>query len=148
MKKLLLLLLSVMVFSCGKETAAKKPAHLLTEGQMENILYDVSIMQAIRSFQPQVLDSNGVDVEHYIYKKYKIDSLTYVQNNTWYASDPEQFEKLLDKVAERIKKEKTKADKLKDKGAAKTKKPKLSNPAMKAKQDSLRKVVLNRNRHQ
>jgi len=141
MKKLLLLLLSVMVFSCGKETGAvEKPARLLKEDEMENILYDLTMIQAIRSFQPQVLDNNKVDAQHYIYRKYKIDSLTFAQNNDWYANDPELYNNMLVKVNERINKEKTAINKAVKKDSVSVKK----SPVTPAKKDSLKKVVLNR----
>ena len=140
MKKLLLLLLSVMAFSCGKENAVEKPARLLKEDEMENILYDLTMIQAIRSFQPQVLDNNKVDVQHYIYRKYKIDSLTFAQNNDWYANDPEVYKNMLDKVDARINKEKTAISKAVKKDSVKVNKSQLPP----AKKDSLKKVVLNR----
>jgi len=150
MKKLLLLIVSIVMFSCGKETAAEKPARLLSQQDMENILYDVTIMQAVRSYQPQVLDTNKVDIQHYVYKKYKIDSLTYAQNNIWYAAHVEKYAAMLDNVAIRVQKEKDavtkKIDKEKKKDAVKVSPSPVS--ANIAKKDSLRKVVLGRTQRQ
>jgi len=140
MKKLLLLLLSVMAFSCGKENAVEKPKQVLSESEMENILYDLTMIQSIRSFQPQVLDNNKVDVQHYIYRKYKIDSLTFAQNNEWYANNPEIYISILEKLDARIKKEKTAINKATKKDSVSVKK----SPVTPAKKDSLKKVVLNR----
>jgi len=104
MKKLLLIFLSFFVLSCSKNTAPK-PEHLIEKEQMADILYDIALLQSIKSFQPAALDTNNVKPHVYIYKKYKIDSLTLAQNHTYYASDIEGYEKLEKEVADRIQKE-------------------------------------------
>lgn len=73
---------------------------------MVDILYDIALLQSIKSFQPTVLDTNNVNAHTYIYKKYKIDSLTLVQNHTYYASDIEGYEKIENEVSDRLKKNK------------------------------------------
>ena len=105
MKKLAIILLSALAVSCNND-AAPKPEHLLSEKQMENIFYDITLLQSIRSSTPNVLDDNSVDVQHYIYKKYKIDSLTFAQNHSYYASDLEIYQKMQLKVSERLSKAK------------------------------------------
>ena len=111
MKKLVFIFLALLVLSC-KEELAPKPEHLLTEGDMVNILYDISILQSIKSFQPAVLDSNRVNPRTYIYSKYKIDSLIFAQNHTYYASNLEEYDKIQARVKERLK---ANTDKLKPK---------------------------------
>ena len=101
MKKLLFIVLSVLVLSCDSHTAPK-PKYLLDKDEMVNVLYDIALLQSIKSFQPAVLDTNNVDAHTYIYKKYKIDSLTFVQNHAYYASDIEDYEKMEKKVSDRI----------------------------------------------
>lgn len=105
MKKLAIILLSALAVSCNND-AAPKPEHLLNEKEMENIFYDLTLLQSIKSSLPKVLDDNKVDVKNYIYKKYKIDSLTFAQNHTYYASDLEKYQKMQQKVSERLNKAK------------------------------------------
>jgi len=101
MKKLLLIVLSVLALSCDNHTAPK-PEHLLAKDELVNVLYDIALLQSIKSFQPAVLDTNNVNAHTYIYKKYKIDSLTFAQNHTYYASDIEDYEKIEKEVSNRI----------------------------------------------
>lgn len=108
MKKLACIFVSLLLFSCG-EQAAEKPKNLLPEDKMVDMLYDITMLQAINSFKPQVLDSNKVEAKNYIYKKYKTDSLTFTQSHSYYASDLETYEKMQEKVNERIEKDKVKA---------------------------------------
>jgi len=89
---------------------------------MVDILYDIALLQSIKSFQPAVLDTNNVHAHIYIYKKYKIDSLTLAQNHTYYASDIEEYEKMENKVSERIKQQRDALTPKKDSIAKKTSK--------------------------
>lgn len=144
MKSIALLLVSIILFSCGKETA-EKPKRLLSENEMVEIFYDLSLIQAIKSYQPQALDDNGVDSKNYIYKKYKIDSLTFSQNNKYYAQDLEQYEKIQQRVTEKIKKQKELLMPKKDS----LHRPVTDVPGAQAKRDSVQKGLLNmRKRHQ
>ena len=107
MKKLIVLSLSMLLFACGSNEL-EKPDPLLNEKQMENILYDVSLLQAVKSISPSVLDSNKVDPKNYIYKKYDIDSVTFAKNHTYYAANLEQYEKIQKRIVERLKQNKEK----------------------------------------
>ncbi|TRW21890.1 DUF4296 domain-containing protein [Flavobacterium zepuense] len=106
MKKLVyILLLALVAVGCGDETAPK-PDHLLKEGEMVDILYDISLLQAIKSFTPNSLSDNNVNPQTYIYKKYKIDSLTFAQNHLYYASNLEEYQKIQKKVVDKLQKNK------------------------------------------
>ena len=107
--KRVVLILFIMLFSCGKEEAVPKPEKLLSESEMENIIYDLALLQAIKSTNPQVLTENNIDAKKYIYKKYSTDSLTYNQNHRYYASQLDVYEKIQNRVIERLNKQKTPA---------------------------------------
>lgn len=106
MKKLVYILFLVLVaVGCGGETAPK-PDRLLNEGEMVDILYDISLLQAIKSFTPQSLTDHNVNPQTYIYKKYKIDSVTFAQNHLYYASNLTEYQKIQKKVTDRLQKNK------------------------------------------
>lgn len=108
MKKLVIIL-AVFFFSCG-DKKAPEPERLLSEEQMENILYDLAVLQTMSSITPQEVQKNGVNVQTYIYNKYDIDSLTLVQNQKYYTFDIEQYQKLHNRVLERLKNERSPMD--------------------------------------
>jgi Domain of unknown function (DUF4296) len=115
MKKTALIIISALVLAaCG---GPEKPEKLLEKGQMENIMYDISLLQAIRSFAPQKLTDNNVDASTYIFKKYKIDSLTLAQNQMYYAQDLKTYSEMQKSVSERLKaaREKATGKKVQDK---------------------------------
>lgn len=125
MKKLVFILLSALAISCGNETV-QKPEHLLSEDEMVDILYDVSLLQSLKSYRPQILDSNNVDPRTYIYKKYKIDSTTFSQNHNWYAHDLENYEKIQKRLVTRLERQQEKLAPKKSSTAPSTK----NNPAV------------------
>jgi hypothetical protein len=109
MKKLAAIVVLLLCIGCG-EKPVEKPERLLDKKEMVNILYDLSILQAVNSYQQKILDDNKIDPKTYIYKKYKIDSLTFAQNDKYYASQLEEYEDIHKKVAERLKADKAAYD--------------------------------------
>ena len=91
------------------------------------------------------LENNGVDGKNYVYKKYKIDSLTFAQNNKWYAGNLDQYQKIQERVTERLKKQKELLMPKKD--SLKTL-PVTDVPGAQAKRDSVQKVLLNKRKLQ
>ncbi len=90
-----------LLVSCEK-TTVKKPDNLIKEDIMVDIIYDLSLLEAIKSQKPAVLDSNSVNSKTYIYEKYKIDSLQFAKSDQYYASDIPNYKKMYDKVTKRI----------------------------------------------
>jgi hypothetical protein len=109
MKKTLSLALLVLVFSC-KPSTVKRPDNLIGESQMVDMLYDLALLEAIRTQQPVKLEAQGLTPDTYIYKKYKVDSLQFAQSNQYYAADIEKYKKLYDRVEERLQKNKKTVD--------------------------------------
>lgn len=101
MKKIIYLSLVLGIFACS-DNPVKKPKNLLDEETMENILFDVAILQAAKANSPEVLQANNIDSKDFIYKKYKIDSATYHQNNRYYAGDVRKHKHMHKRVLERI----------------------------------------------
>ncbi len=85
---------------CGN--AVEKPDNLIPEDKMVNIIYDLSLLEAMRSQKPAALEQNQINPNKYIYGKYKIDSLQFVKSNEYYASDLKHYKELYEKVAEKL----------------------------------------------
>lgn len=97
--------------SCGQK-AIEKPDNLIEKEKMDDIIYDLTLLQAMRGGYQATLDSNKVDVANYIYKKYKIDSLQFANSNRYYASDVAAYNRIFNRVNERLIANKVKADTL------------------------------------
>ncbi|QEE49064.1 DUF4296 domain-containing protein [Flavobacterium alkalisoli] len=111
MKKFTVILFALVVLAaCNK--GPEKPQNFIEEDKMEDILYDVALLQSMSSFAPGVLHDNDITVNDYLYKKYDMDSLTFTENHTYYASDFERYQKLMERVTDRLRAEKTEVDTL------------------------------------
>lgn len=101
--------IAILAFWGCKEDIVKPPKHLIERSQMIDIMYDLSLLEAIKYQNPAVLDSNQIRPKQYIYTKYKIDSLQLAQNNVYYASDYMNYKIMFDEVVKRIENDKKKA---------------------------------------
>lgn len=127
MKKYFLLLSGFFIlFSC-EEKIIDKPDNLIEKDVMVDVMYDLALIQALRGSNNQAtLDSNGIDATTYVYKKYKIDSLQFAQSNRYYASDVKSYNRMFNRVNQRIVDNKAVADSLEKKqNASKEKVKKL-----------------------
>ncbi|UWY28898.1 DUF4296 domain-containing protein [Flavobacterium sp. TR2] len=148
---LLVLFLSV---SCKKEVV-KQPAKLIEKEKMIDIMYDLSLLEAMRYQKPLSLDSIDNNPTRFVLKKYKVDSLQFAQSNIYYASDYESYKDMFDAVNKRISVNQRAADslaKIDEKKAAKEAKNKaktaskdsVQKPAPKINIDSIREAHRNR----
>lgn len=112
MKSKYLILFFLLFFLSCKNDGVKKPSKLIEEEKMVDILYDISILDALKSSNPRVLDENNIDSQTYIYKKYAIDSIQFVENTAFYASDLKKYKKIYETVEKRIEENKKVADSL------------------------------------
>jgi len=107
-KKWFLFGLIVLFLGCNSNSV-EKPKNLIGKDKMVAILYDISLLEAIKNqnINGGITTKMGYD---YIYKKYKIDSLQFSNSNKYYASDIEEYKKMFEKVKEKLSAETLKID--------------------------------------
>lgn len=109
MKKIIVLFFCIfLTFSCNN-SVVEKPDNLIDKDTMIDILYDISLLEAIKNQNINGGISSKSSNE-YIYRKYKVDSVQLVKSNKYYASNLEEYKKMFDKVKERLNKETLKVD--------------------------------------
>lgn len=79
-----------------------KPDHLLDKEVMTDILFDLAVLQAADGVMSHKLAQNNININTFIYKKYAIDSVTYYQNQRYYAADIVQYKKMHQEVLDRL----------------------------------------------
>ena len=137
-KNYIFIVLITLTISCKQET---KPNHLIEKEMMVNIMYDLSILQALRYQNPTSIDSFQINARDFVGKKYRIDSLQFAQSNVYYSTNNEQYKDMFNQVVGRINKEKAASDsliKVEIKQKSKINKTKLKESI--SPKDSLRKV--------
>ncbi len=135
MRKLVFIVILLLFVSC-KEESIQKPEHLIEKEMMVDIMYDLSILNAIKFQNPISFEGYNSNELEYIYKKYKIDSTQFVQNNNYYTSNYKEYKKMFDQITQRINDDKTKLDTI---ISREERKKNLSVKSKKASLDSLSK---------
>ncbi len=111
MKKIAVLISFIFTFAtCTVKNEIQKPEKLIEKEVMESILYDLALLQALKGYSPQEIKKNNINPKSYIYQKYKIDSIQFIENNKYYSSDIEEYKLMYERIISRIEKEKKIAD--------------------------------------
>lgn len=100
--------LLLVIFSC--QLKQESPKNLIPEDKMVDIIYEMALIQAIKSHDYKLMNNKGVDPSRYIYEKFEIDSLQFIESNKFYASQLERYEKMHDIVIKRLDDNKKRTD--------------------------------------
>lgn len=106
MKKILPFFIVLIVLVGCKKELVKEPKNLIKKEKMVDIMYDLTLLEAMKGDNPMLIDSFKNNLNQYIYKKYKIDSVQFAQSNIYYAADYKEYEKMYNQVKARIDKNK------------------------------------------
>ena len=101
MRQIIPFVLLLFTLGCG-EKLIDPPEDLIPPEQMTDILYDISIMDAIESNYPNALKRNDIQVMEVIFRKYGVDSARFVQSDLYYASQPNIYEEIYQNLLDRI----------------------------------------------
>lgn len=108
--RLITLLLAFLLVLISCTSAIEKPKKLIEKDKMVDILYDIALLEAIKS-QNVNGGINSKKANEFLFQKYKIDSLQWEENNKYYAADIEEYKKMYEEVKQRIQEETQKTNK-------------------------------------
>ena len=101
-KKISLCCYVLLMMSCSNTGQVKKPNNLIGEQQMENILFDASLMEAINNSSERNLELLPLLGRHYLYLKYGVDSIQIVESEQYYAKNTRVYLRIYNNVLKRI----------------------------------------------
>jgi hypothetical protein len=104
MKKAIIIVCCVFGIIGCNNSSVEKPGNLIGKDKMVDILYDISLLEAIKAQNINGGLSSKASNE-YIYKKYKIDSIQFVKSNRYYAANIEEYKKMYEQVKARLTKQ-------------------------------------------
>ena len=102
MRKIILFLAIAIAFVSCKEEIVPKPERLIAQDVMVDIMYDLTILEAIKNQNPASLDTFKINSRAYIFKKYRIDSIQYAKSNIYYASDYNEYKSMFEQITKRL----------------------------------------------
>ena len=97
MKKIFILL--ILTISCSDQNS---PTDLMSEEQMVDFLLDINIINSSRAYR------NNSDLNYYnvkdtfLYKKHNIDSIQFVNSNSYYSSKPKKYLKIYSQLQKKM----------------------------------------------
>ena len=100
MKKIFFFCVIFLAVSCNN-SVIEKPSNLIEKDKMVDILYDISLLETVKS-QGIKRGFTQSEINQYILKKYKIDSLQLISSNKYYASDAEEYKRMFEKVKAKL----------------------------------------------
>ena len=96
-------LLFLSLVACSQ--LVPSPKKLLSEGEIEQVFYDLAVLNATKSIDASFYVKQGADISSLIYEKYGVDSLLLAQNISYYAAQPEKCRHILSQVEARLRQE-------------------------------------------
>jgi len=98
----IILIFGVLLFwSCANEVVPR-PDHILSLQEMEDIVFDLSILNVVVQSDKASFENESITPLAYVYKKHKIDSLIYAQNDLYFASRPLDYEYIYRRVEKKL----------------------------------------------
>lgn len=91
----------IYLFSCSNKSA-KKPDNLIPLETMEEVIYDVYMLNAIKISNKKLLQNEEVSFKKEIFEKHNIDSLQFAKSNDFYAADFETYKALIERIKKRM----------------------------------------------
>ncbi|MEL0275857.1 MAG: DUF4296 domain-containing protein, partial [Flavobacteriaceae bacterium] len=98
------LILFVVLIACEANTANPPPADLIPEDTMEQILYDINLLRAIKNNRFGVEVPKEILNNNYILRKYNIADSTLKQNQIYYAQSPKRLFAMYNLIYKRLEK--------------------------------------------
>ncbi|RXG18232.1 putative protein DUF4296 [Leeuwenhoekiella aestuarii] len=92
----------VFILSCNEVKTPKKPDDFINKDKMTDILYDISLMRALKTYSVNDMLALGLQPDSYIYKKYDIDSLQLAKSIDYYSVNFNEYTAIWEEVGERL----------------------------------------------
>lgn len=98
----MIFLVLISLASCQDINRTPKPDNLIPEDKMVEVLTELSLLHGARSYNKGLMEEKGINPYPYLTEKYKIDSTQLVQSNEYYAQNYKQYQKIYERVKERL----------------------------------------------
>lgn len=102
-KVIYFLFIGLFLVNCTSNTIIKKPDDLIPKEQMVDLLTDLFLASGGKSIK-NTQQKRNVDYYPLVYQKHQIDSTRFKESNYYYTSRIDEYDEILKKVDERLKK--------------------------------------------
>jgi len=102
MKKALFVFALMVLVSCKEDSTVKAPKKPIDRAVMIAIYYDLALLEASKYQMLSKTEYQKTTPKAFIFKKYKIDSVQFAQNNQFYAASIEDYKAMFQEVEKRL----------------------------------------------
>ena len=102
MKYIIAITLTLTLWCCQDVKRPEIPVNLIPEDQMAEVLTEVYLINAARSFDNRTIMDQKIKLDSFFFRKFNIDSVQFVESNAYYTSNLNAYNKLFKKVEERM----------------------------------------------
>jgi len=95
----------IIFFMSCNEQLMEKPEQLIPRDKMVSVLKDLALVNAAKTTNITRLRDKNLDPMVYVFEKYDIDSVQFVESDRYYASLPVEYEKIYKEVEAGIQKD-------------------------------------------
>lgn len=95
----------LFMLSCNNVQKPRKPDNFIKKDKMADILYDISLMRTLRTYNMNEMRTLGIEPDSFIYKKYGVDSLQFSESINYYSVNFNEFTTIWNVVNERLTKQ-------------------------------------------
>ena len=92
----------LLATACFQFKEPKKPGNLISKEKMVSILIDAKIIGSANMANKRIMESHGVDLETYVFKKHNIDSLQFAESNDYYTFNIKEYDEIYQKVKDSL----------------------------------------------
>lgn len=100
--KFIIVWMAFLGLSCQEIDKPKKPHNLIPKDKMAEVLYDITLLNATKSYSPKMIAESNIDYRDYVYKKHGIDSVQFAESNFWYSHHIDTYLAIYNQVEERL----------------------------------------------
>lgn len=92
----------MFLFSCQDIREVEKPDDLIPEQKMVEVLTDLSLINSAKNYNRRMLEGTGLRPSEFLYQKHNIDSIQLARSTEYYASNPDQIERIYRQLQENL----------------------------------------------
>mgnify|MGYP001206189024 FL=1 len=96
----LIFILLILFVPVGCDLSNKKPDNLIVKEQMENIIFDILILNAINT--NSLMSKMEVIGDEFIFDRYSVDSIQFYESEIYYSKRPRDHFEIYSNVKRRI----------------------------------------------
>lgn len=100
--KIVWVLALMLLFSCQDIKKVDRPNDLIPEQKMVEVLTDLSLINSAKNYNRRLLEETGLRPSEFLYQKHNIDSLQLARSTEYYASNPEQIERIYKQLQDNL----------------------------------------------